>query len=211
MSDLQLTEAVKAGDPATAKALIESGADIHERSEQEWTPLNWAAGRGDVEMIKLLLEEGADVFEVGRDQRTPYQIALAAARIEAVKLLRKAEAKVEPERKKIYPERPYCKAYYLKELRRFPQWRESRINWKEKTDFDSEEEEGSEKEFADSDVVFIHQDFTVTESMWHNENVIFNQVTPEWRVFCADMLQFKVPDDLDLIPKENPVNTGESI
>ena len=209
MSDLQLTEAVKAGNPTTAEALIESGADIHERSEQEWTPLNWAAGRGDVEMIKLLLEKGADVFEVGRDQRTPYQIALAAARVEAAKLLREAEAKVEPEQRKIYPERPYCKAYYLEELRRFPQWTESRINWKEKTDFDSDETD--EKDFADSDVVFIHQDFTVTESMWHDENVIFNQVTPEWEAFCANMLQFKVPDDLDLIPKENPADTGESV
>ena len=200
MSDSQLTEAVKDGDLATAKALIESSADIHEQSEQEWTPLNWAAGRGDVEMIKLLLGNGADVFEVGRDQRTPYQIALAAARVEAAKLLREAEAKIDTEKRKVYPERPYCKAYYLKDLRQFPEWTESRINWKEKPDFDSDEAESGDKEFSDSDVVFIHQDFTVTESMWHNENVIYNRVTPRWEEFCANTLKFKVPDDFDLIP-----------
>ena len=47
--------------------------------------------------------------------------------------------------------------------------------------------------------VFIHQDLTVTRSMWENEDVIFNQISPEWRDFCARELGFKVPDDLDLI------------
>ena len=47
--------------------------------------------------------------------------------------------------------------------------------------------------------MFLHEDYTVTESMWHNENVIFNQVTPEWKQFCTNQLRFRIPDDLDLI------------
>jgi hypothetical protein len=35
--------------------------------------------------------------------------------------------------------------------------------------------------------------------MWHNENVIFNSVDADWKEFCASILKFKVPDDLDLI------------
>jgi hypothetical protein len=35
--------------------------------------------------------------------------------------------------------------------------------------------------------------------MWHGENVIFNQVTTEWKEFCAVALKFKAPEDLDLI------------
>ena len=31
------------------------------------------------------------------------------------------------------------------------------------------------------------------------EQVVFDEVTPEWRAFCTDALGFKVPDDLDLI------------
>jgi hypothetical protein len=38
MGDVQLIEAVKAGDLATAEALLASGADIHQQDEQGWTP-----------------------------------------------------------------------------------------------------------------------------------------------------------------------------
>ena len=73
--------------------------------------------------------------------------------------------------------------------------------WKEKKDADrgKEPEIDPNAPFADDKIVFIHQDFTVTESMWQGENVIFNSVTPEWKEFCAGALAFKVPDDLDLI------------
>ena len=54
-------------------------------------------------------------------------------------------------------------------------------------------------EFGDDDVVFLHEDYTVTQSIWSNENVIYNDVTPEWQNFCNTVLEFKVPDDLDLI------------
>ena len=70
-----------------------------------------------------------------------------------------------------------------------------KINWKEIP----AEENGNSRELSDSDVVFLHQDFTVTELIWPGENVIFNQDTPEWREFCSQQLQFKVPDDFDLI------------
>ena len=35
--------------------------------------------------------------------------------------------------------------------------------------------------------------------MWHAENVIFDQINPDWEEFCASTLKFKAPDDLDLI------------
>jgi hypothetical protein len=193
MSDLQLIEAVKAGDLAATEQLIGSGADINQQDEHGWTPLNWASGKGDVALIKLLVENGADVFKVGTDQRTPYLIALAAGHAEAARLLIEAEDRT-GSGKTSRMEKKYCKAYLLSALRQFPGWSESRINWKEaKDDLDAE------TVFTDESVVFIHQDFTVTESMWHNENVIFNQVTPEWKEFCASALDFKVPDDFDLI------------
>ena len=44
------------------------------------------------------------------------------------------------------------------------------------------------------------QDLTVTQSMFHNENVIMGTVTPQWRAFCTTELGFKVPDDFDLMP-----------
>ena len=197
MDNVQLIAAVKDGDVAAVKGLIESGAEVCQQDEHGWTPLNWAAGKGDLEIARLLVESGADVFKVGRDQRTPYMIALAAGRVDVVKFLRQAEDDY-PGEKRPRQERPYCKAYHLKDLRQFPAWSECRINWKDRPD------SGPDRELADDSVVFIHQDFTVTESMWHAENVIFDQVNDEWKEFCSGVLNFRVPDDLDyIIPAEN--------
>jgi hypothetical protein len=199
--DLALIEAAKEGNQETVEKLIDSGADVNQGDDQGWTPLNFASGKGNLEMVKLLIKKGADPFKVGRDNRTPYMIALAAGRVEVVKYLREVEDATDPEKAKSFrPERKYCKAYHLKDLRQYPAWSESRINWKEKKDAkDAKEADQSNGEFTDDKIVFIHQDFTVTESMWHNENVIYNQVDEPWREFCSDSLAFKVPTDLDLI------------
>ncbi len=190
MNDLRLIEAVKTGDYAEAKILIEAGADVNQQDDLGWSPLNFAAGSGNLAVVKLLVEAGADIFRVGRDLRTPYAIALAAGRVEVVRYLAQVEA-THPGEKPSRPERKYCKAYYLRDLRRYSGWTESRINWKNA--------ETTAEPFSDEKVVFIHQDTTVTESMWQNENVIFNSVDGSWEAFCSTSLNFRVPTDLDLI------------
>lgn len=183
MSELQLIDAVKTGELAKVEAVLNSGADIHQQDEQGWTPLNWAAGRGDVDMVKLLLDRGADVFRAGRDQRTPYKISLAARHTDVARLLKEKEQASNGTSGDSSP-RNYAKGYLLGDLRKFSGWREENEN---------------SRELSDSDVVFLHQDFTVTQLIWPGENVIFNQDTPEWRDFCSQQLQFEVPDDFDLI------------
>ena len=195
LTNTPLIEAVRSGQASRIKELIDLGADINQAGEQGWTPLNWAAGKGSLEVTALLVEKGADVFKTGRDLRTPYMIALAAGHADVVRFLRHAEDSVEGD-KPSRPPRIYCKAYRLEELRRFEHWSESRINWKTA---DETENHASDAEIPDDDVVFIHQDYMVTESIWPNENVIFENVTPQWRDFCNTVLGFKVPDDLDLI------------
>lgn len=191
LTNTPLIAAVRAGEVNTVKELLDGGADVNEPGEQGWTPLNWASGKGDLELVTLLVEKGADVFKVGRDQRTPQMIALAAGRADVVRYLREAEDRVEGE-KPARPQRKYCKAYHLKDFRQFAGWSEDRINWKKSAD-------EADKQLGDENVVFLHEDYTVTLSIWANENVIFNSVTPEWQDFCNNVLEFKVPDDLDLI------------
>jgi uncharacterized protein len=195
MSDLELIESVKKGDYPAVEKLILMGVDVNQQDEQGWTPLNFAVGKGNLSLVKLLVENKADVFKVGRDLRTPYMIALAAGRVSVAKYLKEVEDKF-PGEKPIQQPRKYCKAYYLKGLRAFPSWVENRINWEEKKEVGSEK---GDDDFTDDKVVFIHQDLTVTESIWHNENVIFSDVDSDWEEFCANSLKFKVPDDLDLI------------
>lgn len=197
MSESDLIAAVKAGEHETAKMLIERGADVNQQDEQGWTPLNFAAGRGDLPMAKLLVENGADPFKVGRDNRTPYMIALAAGHVEMVEFLRAVEDETDTGKAKSFrPGLKYCRAYHLKELREFPHWLEN-VTASNGKDLTTHESQGSR--LADDKVVFIHQDFTVTDSVWHNENVIFDQVSEDWRDFCATVLGFRVPTDLDLI------------
>jgi uncharacterized protein len=192
LTNTPLIEAVRAGEVNTVTELIDAGADVNQPGEQGWTPLNWAAGKGNLELVTLLVEKGADVFKVGRDQRTPQMIALAAGRADVVRYLRDAEDRVEGD-KPARPQRKYCKAYHMSDFRQFAGWSESRINWKKTAN------ESDDKQLGDDDVVFLHEDYTVTLSIWSNENVIYNDVTPEWQDFCNTVLGFKVPDDLDLI------------
>ena len=191
MSELHLIDAVKTGELAKVEEALNSGSDIHQQDEQGWTPLNWAAGRGDLDIVKLLLDRGADVFRAGRDQRTAYKISLAARHTGVARLLKEKE-KASNEMSADSSPRNYVKGYLLCDLRKFSGWREEKI-------LIPSEENGNSRELSDRDVVFLHQDFTVTQLIWPGENVIFNQDTPEWRDFCSQQLQFKVPDDFDLI------------
>ena len=205
MSDVQLIEAVKTAQLSTIEGMIESGVDVNQQDEQGWTPLNWAAGKGDSAVVSLLLDKGADVFKVGRDQRTPYKIALAAGHIEVVKLLREAEARIDGGSSR--SDRKYSKAYHLGELRKFRGWREQKVNWKDNGNADSAAK--SEPGLSEEDVVFLHEDLTVTQSMWHNEQVIFDQVNSEWEEFCANTLHFRVPDDLEFcVPAQSVTHEG---
>jgi ankyrin repeat protein len=202
MSEARLIEAVKGGDRAAVEELVAGGADLNEQDENGWTPLNWAAGGGDVEVVRLLLDKGAEVFKVGRDQRTPYMIALAAGRQETARLLREAEEAAQGESAS-RPERRYCSAYEVSRLREFPGW--PKEDARRLAGNNGHAAGDSDAEAAENEVIYLHQDFTVTRLIWHNEDVVFDQVTPEWKEFCVNSLKFKVPDDLDLI---SPVSSA---
>jgi hypothetical protein len=202
MSDIELVEAVKSGNNASVRALIESGADINQQDKQGWTPLNWASGKGDLEMVELLLQHGSDPFTVGRDLRTPQMIALAAGQADVVKLLRRAEAQVKGGAVS-EAERKCCFAYHLKDLRRYAAWTENQTDGPDAGN-EPTTDQTADQALADDDVVFLHQDYKVTKSIWPDEDVIFGDVTEGWKDFCDTELKFVVPDSLDLIPPAAP-------
>ncbi|MDA8018165.1 MAG: ankyrin repeat domain-containing protein [Thermoanaerobaculia bacterium] len=182
--------AVKSGDRATLIQILDEGADVNQQDFHGWTPLNWAAGRGDVEAVSLLLDRGADPARVGTDERTAYQIAIAAAREDVARLLVKRGAAPESG-----ADRPYCRAYEVDALRAFEGWPEEKAHSRENGDQATQSED-----IALDDVVFLHQDLTVTRSAWHGEDVLFDRVDDAWREFCRRELEFEVPDDFDLLP-----------
>lgn len=175
MNEPQLIEAAKAGDVNRVQALVDGGEDLEQKDDYGWTALNWAAGHGDLATVRLLLEAGANPVNSGRDLRTPYQIALAAAQVDVATVLQQAEQNngIASGR----PERSYCKAYPANAFGQFPGWHQVP---------------------ADDSVVYLHQDFSVTASIWHGEDVVFDRVSEDWRSYCRDRLGFHVPTDLEV-------------
>jgi ankyrin repeat protein len=53
--------AVRKGDVAAVKALLDQGVDVNTKFRYNATALSFAADRGHVEVVKLLLDRGADI------------------------------------------------------------------------------------------------------------------------------------------------------
>ena len=78
--------------------------------------------------------------------------------------------------------RKYCKAYLLGDLRQFSDW--------------AELGHAQSQELADDSVCYLYDDFSVVQSPFQEESVLFDAVTPAWQDFCRDHLQFSIPEDL---------------
>ncbi|NJM72610.1 MAG: hypothetical protein HC862_22030 [Scytonema sp. RU_4_4] len=87
----------------------------------------------------------------------------------------------------------YCKAYSLKTLRQFDQWAEYSENTrKEKQEVDGKEVEVN-RVLTDDDFLYLQENYVVTDGIFKDENIIFDNVTPEWKEFCQKNLGFEIP------------------
>lgn len=180
---MTLAEAVQRGSIGTVERLLQEGVDANEVDAGGWTPLNWAAAAGDISTAKLLLKFGASASVTGRDLRTPMMIALAAGKSEMASFLRDAAS----ENFSKAPGREYCMAVYLKEMREFAGWEEITSN------------SAAGTEIPDTTIVYLHADYTITRFVWRDSEVLFDKITPEWKLFCQTNIKFHVPGDLELI------------
>ena len=86
----------------------------------------------------------------------------------------------------------YCKAYPIEKFREFSAWSENAQNArKEKHLIDGHE---TEKARDLTGHLYLQENFTVTDDIFLDQNIIFDQVTPDWISFCKDTLQFAVPE-----------------
>jgi len=181
---MELIEAAKSGDTSTIERLLSSGANVNMQDEHGWTPLHWAAGKGLTQIVALLLKRGADASLPAKDTRTPLLVAKAAARPEVVALLIEENRTQGEASLGASKERLYCKAFSLGRLRQFRGWSEQ-VRPGQPHD-----------NLPDNHIVYLHQDFSVTESISRGESVILDNITPNWKEFCEATLNFTIPEDL---------------
>jgi hypothetical protein len=87
----------------------------------------------------------------------------------------------------------YCKAYPVSRFRESGLWNEdSQHARSEKGEIEGVETQAP-RELTDDDHLYLQEDFTVTDGIFLEENVIFSEVTPEWKTFCVEGLKFEVP------------------
>jgi hypothetical protein len=66
----------------------------------------------------------------------------------------------------------YCKAYYVRDLRAFPNW-------------------SVPQELNDDDHLYLHDNFVLTKGIFSDEDIVFDRVTEEWKLFACESLDFK--------------------
>jgi hypothetical protein len=80
----------------------------------------------------------------------------------------------------------YCKAYPIPRFREFKGWAENSANARKEND--------EPRPLTDQDFLYLQENLVVTDGIFLDENIIFDQITSEWTDFCRDALQFEPPD-----------------
>lgn len=87
----------------------------------------------------------------------------------------------------------YCKAYPIARFREYSGWAENSQNTRKvKSQIDGAELEVP-RELTENDHLYLQENFVVTDGIFIDENVIFDNVTPEWTEFAKNTLNFEVP------------------
>lgn len=82
----------------------------------------------------------------------------------------------------------YCRAFPLSQFRHFAGWNEKSENARRvPKEVDGKMVEVA-RELTDANYVYLHTNFTVTDGIFIDENIIFSDITPEWIEFCRNLI-----------------------
>jgi len=96
----------------------------------------------------------------------------------------------------------YCKAYELKKFRKFPGWTEKAENAKKEKITEKDREIEEVRKLEDKSILYLQENFVVTDGIFKDKNIIFDNVNPEWITFCQKELKFEIPDFAREEPKK---------
>ncbi len=88
----------------------------------------------------------------------------------------------------------YCKAYYAKDFRALDGWEENLENLRpESKEEDGKDVEVPRTELNDDDILYLQENYTVTDGIFKDEYIIFDKVTDLWKDACHKELSFEIP------------------
>lgn len=88
----------------------------------------------------------------------------------------------------------YCKAYYVKQLRPYTAWKENVKDLRKgKTQVDGKDVEIERTALTENDIVYLHDNYTVADGVFCDQNIVFDDVTDAWKDFCVNTLSFNIP------------------
>ena len=87
----------------------------------------------------------------------------------------------------------YCKAYPVDQLRKFPGWVE-RLDDLAPLENEDDGTQQPRTSLADDDYLFVQENYVVTDGIFLDEHIVFDQVTDAWKEFCTRELAFEIPD-----------------
>jgi hypothetical protein len=89
----------------------------------------------------------------------------------------------------------YCRAYYARDFAAFPGWRPGVTQLAPAAAGGGGDEAAAPRTaLGDEDILYLQEDFGVTDGIFLDENVVFADAGPEWRAFCAGPLGFAPPE-----------------
>jgi hypothetical protein len=95
----------------------------------------------------------------------------------------------------------YCRAYPITRFREYKEWNEKSENVRRERKVVAGKEVEVKLVLSDEDHLYLHKNYVVTDGVFKDENIIFDDVTSEWREFCTHTLNFEILDldneDLD--------------
>jgi hypothetical protein len=86
----------------------------------------------------------------------------------------------------------YCKAYPIGRFLEYREWSEKTENVRRETKIVEGKEVEGKRQLSDDDHLYLQENYVVTVGVFKDENIIFDDVTPEWRDFCTHTLNFKI-------------------
>jgi hypothetical protein len=91
----------------------------------------------------------------------------------------------------------YCKSFPLQRFREFSGWTEDLNNARRVRQEIAGKKVEVARSLSDTDYLYLQENFTVTDSIFIDENIIFDKVTSAWIDFCVNVLgvDFPAKDD----------------